>query len=136
MSSVRSASPASLFWDSPPRGSIGGAPNPPLGGRTARQGEARGANTAGHITGDGEDGDDDGAGFVDLFYIESLMSGPAAPGRGIPPLQQEKEMERVISDSGSAYDDGIAMDSVAGLRRRRGDNGSSKSEAYGPGETR
>ena len=124
MSSVRSASPASLYWDSPPRDSIVGATNSARSRKSAQRGRTGGGrgggNDSSYHDGDGDDGDD-GGGFVDLFTIESLMSGRAAGQRGIPPLAQD--MEAVISDSGSAFDDRmVVIDSTTGLRRRRGEN--------------
>lgn len=141
VSSVRSASPASLYWDSPPRFDSGGAPNPGRGWAIAQRSPAgRGAKTGGHHNNNnsnhGDDDDEyDGGGSVDLFYVDRLMSrataaaAATADGRGgIPPLQQGAPA--VISDSGSAFDDGtavaFAVGSVAGLRRRRGEHGSGR----------
>lgn len=143
MSSVRSASPASLYWDSPPRESVAGAPNPARGRTYAQQGGgAAGTKSGGNGGtyhgggGDDDDDDDDDGGFVDRSTVESFMSNRAAGPRGIPPLAQE--MEAVISDSGSAFDDGVVVvvDSAAGLRRRRGENGSSGPGAGRPGKAR
>jgi len=79
--------------------------------------------------GGGGDGVADG---VDLFFIERLMSGPAAaavtavsepPGGKTRP----RDIAAIMSDSGSAFDDGMMVpESTAGLRRRRGQNGNKR----------
>lgn len=133
---MRSASPASLYWDSPPLGSTGGAPSPTRSRRTAGRTKSRGHNYNNSDHGDDDD-DDDGGDFVDLFTIETLMPGKGAGPRGIPPLAQEMEMEAVISDSGSAFDDGMMVVNPAdGLRRRRGEIGRGRAEAGQSGRTR
>eukprot|EP00903_Cladosiphon_okamuranus_P017880 g16453.t1 len=135
VSSVRSASPASLYWDSPPRGSIDGDPNP------TRSRICEGGIKSGRDNYNNSDhGDDDGGGFAELFMgagrIKSLMPVTGAGPRGIPPLAQEMEMAVIISDSGSAFDDGeMVVDPATGLRRRRGKNRSSMAEAGRPGQT-
>ncbi len=88
-------------------------------------------------TDDREGGDGvGGGGGVDLSFIESLMSGPAAAAASETPGAQpsRRDIAAVMSDSGSVFDDGTMVpDSTAGLRRRRGENGNRR-EAERPGE--
>ncbi|CAM9819079.1 unnamed protein product, partial [Ectocarpus sp. 8 AP-2014] len=139
VSSVRSASPPSLPWDSPTR-DFTGAPAAYRVSRVTHRHEL-------DISGSGYSNHDRGSGggepFVDLLGVASVLSasvdtpGGIAPedmSAGTPSLQQRSAA--VISDSGSAFGDamvayssvGVSRDGLDGggggdgLRRRRGDN--------------
>ncbi|CAM9252509.1 unnamed protein product, partial [Hapterophycus canaliculatus] len=79
VSSVRTASPRSLHWDSPPRGFAGNS-NPSRRMRAASRNKEERSTSAGvsdHYDddNDGSDGGDDA--FADLFYVERFLSGRA-----------------------------------------------------------
>ncbi|CBJ28116.1 hypothetical protein Esi_0092_0020 [Ectocarpus siliculosus] len=139
VSSVRSASPPSLPWDSPTR-DFTGAPAACRVSRVTHRHEL-------DISGSGYSNQDRRSGggepIVDLLGMASVLSAsvdtaagvaPEEVGAGTPSFQQRSAA--VISDSGSTFGDamvayssvGVSRDGLDGggggdgLRRRRGDN--------------
>lgn len=127
MSSVRSASPTSLHWDSPTRGC---AANAAVSRRTrAAYAIEEERSTAAIGSKRYDDNDDDGSegrgdAFVDLFYMERYLSeradaasaaGCRGGGRKTPAFPQQNAA--AFGDGGGHFDP--ARGDGGGLRRRR-----------------
>ncbi|CAM9339220.1 unnamed protein product, partial [Scytosiphon promiscuus] len=141
VSSVRSASPSSLHWDSPPRGFASGTTPSRSLRPFPRVQEERSIATGGSKKYDGDNDGSEGGGddFVDLFYMERFLSGKAdaasadgyrGGGRRPPALPQQTPTGAVACGSrfdlstygaGSAGRSDLGGDN-GGLRRRRVNN--------------